>query len=269
MTHLATRPLGRIQIPVVGMGTSGTFEVDDTELGSRTAIVESALDHGATLFDSSPMYGQAEHVLSEALATRRAEAIIATKVWTPDDDESERQIASSLAYYGGHVELFQIHNLVEWQRRLDQLERERDRGSVDLIGATHWKADAFAELEKVMLTGRIQFIQIPYNPVETEVEDRILPLAGELGIGVLIMRPFARAGLLNHPPAADRLAPLSEFGVSSWPQALLKWGLSDLRTTAAIPATSKLERVAENIGAGTGAWFDAEARGYVAGLVSA
>ncbi len=269
MSQIETRRLGTIDVPVIGMGTSGTFEVDDSELGSRTALVEAAIDRGATLFDSSPMYGRAEHILSEALATRRPEAIIATKVWTADDDESERQIASSLAFYGGHVELFQIHNLVAWPTRLAQLEREVASGSIDLIGATHWQAGAFGDLEEVMNSGRIQLIQVPYSPVETEVEERILPLAADLGIGVLIMRPFARADLFERSPTAAQLAPLAEFGIETWSQALLKWGLSDLRTTAAIPATSKLERVIENIGGGHGPWLDEETRGYIALLAGA
>ena len=269
---LETRQIATIEIPVVGMGTSGTFEIDPGDrvgVDERAAIVARALDLGATLFDSSPMYGRAEEVLAEALGTRRAGAIIATKVWTPDDELAEQQISASLAYNGGHVELFQIHNLVEWRTRLDQLERERDSGNIDLIGATHWKSEAFGELETVMRSGRIQFVQIPYNPVETEVEARILPTAAELGIGVLIMRPFARADLFARPPTAEQLAPLASFGVESWSQALLKWGLSDLRSTAAIPATSKLERVGANIAAGSAPWFDEDTRKYVAGLARA
>lgn len=264
-----TRRIGTIDVPVVGMGTSGTFEVDDSDIGSRAAIVHAALDAGGTLFDSSPMYREAEHVLSEALGPRRAEAIIATKVWHADDDVAEQQIAASLAFSGGHVELFQVHNLVEWEARLTQLERERDNGTIDEIGATHWKASAFGDLETVMRTGRISFIQIPYNPGEREVEGRILPLAEEMGIGVLVMRPFARADLFANPPDATALAPLAEFGVTTWAQALLKWGLSDRRITAAIPATSKLARVGENIAAGVGPWFDDETRGYVARLATA
>ncbi len=266
---MESRRIGALDVPVVGMGTSGTFEVEVNELTSRAAIVDAALDAGATLFDTSPMYRQAEHVLSEALASRRPEAVIATKVWTPDHDQAEQQIAASLAFYGGRVELFQIHNLVEWPTRLEQLERQRDCGTIDEIGATHWQSSAFGELETVMRTGRISFIQIPYNPVERDVEDRILPLAAELGIGVLVMRPFARAGLFRHQPSERELARLAEHGVTTWSQALLKWGLSDQRTTASIPATSKLARVAENIGAGSGEWFDADTRDYVARLASA
>lgn len=263
------RDLAGLPVPVIGMGTSGTFEVPDRDLPSRRAVVDAALEHGTTLFDSSPMYRQAEHVLSETLADRRGQAIIATKVWTDDDREAERQIAASLAFYGGRVEVFQIHNLVAWQRRLERLERERDEGAIDVIGATHWQVSGFAELETVMRTGRIRCIQIPYNPIERDVEERILPLAADMGIAVIVMRPFARAGLLRTRPTDAQLAPLASFGVHTWPQALLKWGLSDRRTTVAIPATSKPARAIENAAAGDGPWLDDEARALVARLASA
>jgi diketogulonate reductase-like aldo/keto reductase len=251
------------------MGTSGTLDVPDDEIAISRAVVAAALDHDTTFFDSSPMYGRAEHVLAVALADRRKDAIIATKVWTPDDNEAERQIAASLAFYGGRVEVFQIHNLVGWQRRLEQLEQQRDNGTIDLIGATHWQVSGFAELEKVMRTGRIQCIQIPYNPIERDVEARILALAADTGIGVIVMRPFARAALMQNAPSAADLAPLARYGVKTWAQALLKWGLSDRRITVSIPATSKPERAVENAAAGNGDLFDDDARRFVAQLAGA
>src|SRR5829696_2175470 len=145
------------------MGTSRTFDVPDVD-EARQRVTDVALDAGATFVDSSPMYGAAERILGATLDGRRPEAIVATKVWTPDDEEAERQIDASLGYFGGHVEVFQVHNLVAWPARLDQLERRRERGEVDVIGATHWQADAFGELEEVMRSGRIGAIQVPYNP---------------------------------------------------------------------------------------------------------
>jgi aryl-alcohol dehydrogenase-like predicted oxidoreductase len=263
------RDLAGLKVPVIGMGTSGTLDVPDDEISESKSVVAAALDHDTTVFDSSPMYGRAEHVLAVALAGRRRDAIIATKVWTADDEEAERQIAASLGFYGGRVEVFQIHNLVGWKRRLEQLERQRDTGTIDLIGATHWQVSGFAELEEVMRTGRIQCIQIPYNPIERDVEARILPLAADAGIGVIVMRPFARAALMRNAPSAAALAPLARYGVTTWAQALLKWGLSDPRTTVSIPATSKPERAVENALAGSGELFDAAARELVARLAGA
>ena len=176
------------EVPAVGMGTSRTFDVRGraAEATSRR-IVEEALDAGANLFDSSPMYGEAERVLGLALDGRRDDAIIATKVWTADDDQAEQQIQTSLGHAHGHVELYQIHNLVAWPARLDRLSRLRDEGLVDVVGATHYDPAAFDELMTVMRTGRIGFVQVPYNPLERDVERSVLPLAEDLGLGVMLM----------------------------------------------------------------------------------
>jgi aryl-alcohol dehydrogenase-like predicted oxidoreductase len=264
------RPLGEtsgLTVPAVGMGTWQTLDVRGAAKEERAqAIVAEALDAGARFLDSSPMYGEAERVLGEGLAERRAEALVATKVWTSDDDEAEAQVQRALGWYGGRVDLYQVHNLVAWQARLSLLERERDRGAVVAIGATHYSPSAFGELGRVMRTGRISAIQIPYNPHEREVEREILPLAEELGLGVVVMRPLGGGGLARREPPADALAPLRDLGVTTWAQALLKWALSDPRCTVAIPATSRVERVAENAAAGEPPWLGAEERALVARL---
>lgn len=260
------RQIAQLRVPVVGMGTSGTLDVPESAQPMANQVTEAALDAGSTLIDSSPMYGRAEEVVGRALGDRRREVLIATKVWTEDDDEAERQIKASLAYFGDHVELFQVHNLVAWRTRLDQLEARRDAGQVTQLGATHWKPAAYDELEKVMRTGRLDAIQIPYNPVEREVEARILPLADELGLGVLVMRPFGGGALARRTISEADLAPLAEFGVTSWSAALLAWGLSDPRISCSIPATRKPERARANAVAGSGPWLDAAARGHIARL---
>jgi aryl-alcohol dehydrogenase-like predicted oxidoreductase len=256
------RPFASLEVPVVGVGTSKTFDVPAVDV-ARQQVTDNALAGGATFVDSSPMYGHAERILGATLGSRRAEVIVATKVWTSDDDEAERQIDASLGFFGGHVEVFQVHNLVQWPTRLDQLERRRERGELDVIGATHWQASAFDELERVMRTGRIGAIQVPYNPHEREVEARILPLAAELGLGVILMRPLAAGGLVRRPPSAPDLAPLADFGVTTWAQALIKYGLSHPATSVAIPATSRPERMSENVGAGDGPWFGPEQKALV------
>ncbi|MDQ3733661.1 MAG: aldo/keto reductase [Actinomycetota bacterium] len=250
------------------MGTSRTLDLPDEEQALADSVIAAALDSGSTLIDSSPMYGRAEAVSGRALSDRRAQALIATKVWTEHDDEAERQIDASLSYFGGHVELFQVHNLVAWRTRLDQLEARREAGQVTLLGATHWKSEAFAELEVVMRTGRLDAIQIPYNPIERDVEERILPLAEDLGLGVLVMRPFGGGQLAGRQVSDSDLATLAEFGISSWSHALLAWGMSDPRISSAIPATSKPERARANAAAGSGPWLDAEARRHVERLAT-
>jgi aryl-alcohol dehydrogenase-like predicted oxidoreductase len=254
-------------VPVIGMGTSKTLDTDDLSLAGD--VIGAALDAGTTLFDSSPMYGKAERTLGRALDARRAEALIATKVWTDDDAVAEQQIAASLSFYGGHIELLQIHNMVRWPERLRRIEELRDSGQVSLVGATHWKAANFDELEAAMETGRLDAIQIPYNPREREVEARLLPLAAELGLGVLIMRPFAAADLMRTPPSEADLAPLAPFGIRTWGQALLQWGLSHPATTVSIPATSKPARAHDNAAAGDATPLDDEHRELISRLAGA
>jgi aryl-alcohol dehydrogenase-like predicted oxidoreductase len=264
------RSLGRhsgLRVPVVGMGTWQTFDVRGhaAEVSAR-AVVDAALAAGASFFDSSPMYGTAERVLGQALDGRRDAALVATKVWTRSAEEGRAQAQRALAYFGGRIDLYQVHNLVNWGEQLALLERLRDEGRVRAIGATHYSPSAFGELARVMRGGRISAIQIPYNPLEREVEREILPLAEELGLGVVVMRPFGEGSLLRRAPSDVQLAPLSLFGVRSWPQALLKWILSDARCSAAIPATSHPERMTENAAAGEPPWFGAEERALVARL---
>jgi len=254
-------------VPIIGMGTSKTLDTGDVRFAGE--VVSAALDAGTTLFDSSPMYGKAERTLGAALNGRRSQAVVATKVWTENDEAADHQIADSLSFYGGRIELLQIHNMVRWPERLRRIEELRDAGQVSLVGATHWKAAEFDALEAAMVTGRLDAIQIPYNPREREVEDRLLPLAAELGLGVLIMRPFAAADLMHHTPSADDLAPLRAFGINTWSQALLQWGLSHPATTVSIPATSKPGRAAENAAAGDATPLDDEHRALVSRLAGA
>ena len=266
---METRALGGtgLEVPTVGMGTWQTFDVrGEAAERSARAVVDAALGAGACFFDSSPMYGAAERVLGGTLSGRRDAARVATKVWAQDAAEGEAQIERALAWFGGGVELYQIHNLVHWQGHLPVLERLRDRGVVGAIGATHYRAAAFPELRRVMETGRIGAVQIPLNPLEREAEREILPLAQERGIGVVVMRPFGEGGLLRRPPADADLEPLHPFGVRSWPQALLKWILSDDRCHVAIPATSNPRHMADNAAAGSPPWFGPEERTHVARL---
>lgn len=249
------------------MGTWKTFDVHGAqEEAHARRIVDAALDDGITFFDSSPMYGEAERVLGGSLSSARSRALVATKIWTSTSAEGRRQARRALEFFGGRVDLYQVHNLLNWRAHLEMLEELQRTGSIGAIGATHYSPSAFGELETVMRTGRVRVIQIPYNPREREVERRILPLAADLGLGVVVMRPFGEGALIGRAPGAAQLAPLAPFGVTSWAQALLKWGLSDRRCHVAIPATFDLDHVHDNARAGDGPWLDDEARAYVARL---
>jgi aryl-alcohol dehydrogenase-like predicted oxidoreductase len=266
------RPLGStgLEVPVVGMGTWRTFDVQgplaEADAG---AVVGGALDAGTRLFDSSPMYGAAEGVLGRALGPRRTDAFVATKVWTDSDEEARRQVAFALEVFGGRVDLYQVHNLVAWDRRLSELEVLREAGSVRVVGATHYAAGALDELARVMRTGRIQTIQVPLNPHERAAEARVLPLAAELGLGVVVMRPFGEGALLRRPPPPEELGSLAPFGVVTWSQALLKWTLSDPRVTVAIPATTSVEHARANAAIGQPPWFGPDERRLVERLAGA
>jgi diketogulonate reductase-like aldo/keto reductase len=214
------------------------------------------------------MYGAAEEVLGRALEGRRDEAFVATKVWTHDPAEGRRQAERALGYFGGRVDLLQVHNLAAWPEQLALIEELRDAGRVGYAGATHYSPSAFGELAEVMRSGRLDAIQVPYNPRERAVEREILPLAEELGIGVLVMRPFGEGGLMRRTPPPAALEPLREFGVETWGQALIKWILSDRRCTVAIPATSRPERMAENAHAGQPPWLGPGERALVERLAT-
>lgn len=258
-----------LRVPVVGMGTWKTFDVRGARAESHAhAVVATALDRGMSFFDSSPMYGEAERVLGAALAEARPRALVATKIWTPSADDGRQQAGAALKFFGNRIDLYQVHNLVNWRDHLTLLEELKATGVVAAIGATHYQSSAFAELQGVMKTGRISAIQIPYNPRQREVEARVLPLAADLNLGVVVMRPFGAGTFVRYTPGAAELEPLLAFGVTTWPQALLKWILSDMRCHLAIPATFDLNHLRDNALAGNPPWFGPDERAYVERLAT-
>ena len=250
--------------PVVGLGTYSTFGGD---VACARSVVDAALAAGTTVFDSSPMYGGAETSLGSALDGRREGTTVATKIWAPSVGEGRAQYEEQRRFFG-RVEIEQVHNLAAWEEHLPWLEEERSAGHVDRIGVTHWSAGSFGELERALQTGRFDVVQLPLNPHEREAERRLLPLAAELGIAVIVMRPFGGTGapLLRRSQSPTELAPLRGLGIETWAQALLKWALSDPRVDLVIPATSRTARVTENTAAGSPPWLGADERAYVARL---
>jgi len=258
---------GRVSVPVVGLGTWQRLEAA-AAAGRHLELIGTAIADGIRLFDTSPMYGAAERLLAEGLDGQRGQVVIADKIWTPSPEEGAAQLSRAVDWYGGRVDLMQIHNLVAWPAHLAMLEAARDQGLVGLIGATHYSAAAFGELAELMKAGRIEVIQVPYNPVQREVERTILPLADDLGLGVLLMRPLGEGQLVRRPPSPAQLAPLRPFGVTTWGQALIKWGLSDPRVHVSLAATAQPGRLGENAAAGSPPWFGPEERAYVLRLAT-
>jgi len=245
--------------PVVGLGTWKTFDTDASLAGQ---VLDAARAAGTRIVDTSPMYGGAERALAAALDGRRDEVTLATKIWASSVDEGREQFRRQLEWYG-RVEIEQVHNLLSWRPHLDWLEHERDAGRVGRLGVTHYDAGAFDELAAALETGRFQVLQVPYNPWERECERRLLPLAAELGVAVLAMRPLGGSGSPGRRLVEPGEGELRELGVRSWAEALLRWALADPRIDAVLPATSRPERAAENARAGDGSRLSDEQRALV------
>ena len=232
--------------PVVGLGTWSTFDHDAMLARS---VVDAALDAGTRLFDSSPMYGGAEASLAAALDGRRDGTLVATKIWARSVDEGRAQFARQLDWYG-RVDVEQVHNLVSWREHLPWLEEEREAGRIGRLGVTHYQASAFQELAVALGSGRFEVLQVPYNPWERECERELLPLAAELGVAVIAMRPLGGSGEDRRRRVELTGGQRSELGVESWADALLAWALADERIDSVIPATSRPGRAASNAHAG-------------------
>lgn len=261
---MLTRPIPASgeMLPVIGLGTWQGFDVapGSAEYGRLPAVLWALFDAGGSVIDSSPMYGRAEAVAGEMLAAsgNRAKAFVATKVWTRGRAEGMRQMNNSLRLLqAGRIDLMQIHNLLDWRTQLATLRDWKAAGRIRYVGITHYSASAYDQLEAVMSAERFDFVQFNYSLNEREAEQRILPLAAERGLAVLINRPFGGGGLMRRlrerplPPWA------AELGATSWAQLLLKFVLSQRAVTCAIPGTSRPEHMADNARAGSGPLPDA------------
>lgn len=263
-TKLSTTPMLSRRIPasgealpVIGLGTWQGFDAapGSDEYRRLPAVLQALFDAGGSVIDSSPMYGRAEAVTGALLAAAgsRAQAFVATKVWTRGRAEGLRQMNESLRLLQTQrIDLMQIHNLVDWRTQLATLRDWKAAGRIRYLGITHYTASAYGELEAVMRAERFDFVQLNYSLDERDAERRILPLAAERGMAVLINRPFGGGGLLRRlrerplPPWAG------EVGATSWAQLLLKFVLSQPAVTCAIPGTSRHEHMADNARAGAG-----------------
>lgn len=265
-TAMLTRPIPATgeALPVIGLGTYDVFDVDSTkdELAPRRAIVDLMIEKGARLIDSSPMYNRAERVVGDIVSqsVARNKLFLATKVWTDGKASGERQMqASADLMHAGVIDLMQVHNLRDLDVQMQTIREWQQRGGIRYNGITDYRASALDELEAAMQKYRPQFIQINYSLGEAEAERRVLPLAKELGIAVLVNRPFMAGGLFS----AVRGRSLPEWAApfaASWGQFFLKFIVGHPAVTATIPATSTLHHMSDNLGAGFGEMPDSATR---------
>ena len=259
------RKLSTLEVSSIGMGTSGTFDVDKEEdVALRRQIMDRCIAEAVTFIDTSPMYGRAEMALGAAIEGRRNKFQLATKVWCTGKETGQRQIARSFDLLKtDYIEVLQIHNLVDWQTHLPYLEELKAQGKIGLIGITYGFPDRLSEMMEIMKTGRIDTIQISYNVNDRAVEREVLPLAEEMGIGIIVMRPIEKGALIAGLKMQPDLTPLKEFGIETWGQAALAWLLADSRVSVPIPATARPSRIAENAWPGKREVLPLELREYI------
>jgi diketogulonate reductase-like aldo/keto reductase len=256
---MALRPIPASgeMLPVVGLGTYQSFDVggDASERGPLKEVLRLFVQQGGKLVDSSPMYGPSESVVGDLAAELgiTGRLFMATKVWTSGRDAGIRQMEESLRRMKvERMDLMQIHNLLDWKIHLATLQQWKAAGRIRYIGITHYHSGAYAELERLMKTKDFEFVQFNYSIAEREAEDRILPLAREIGIAVIVNRPFAQASLFSRVRGKDVPAWAAEFDCQSWGPFFLKYILSHPAVTCVIPATGKPQHLVDNMMAGVG-----------------
>lgn len=267
----ATKPIPATgeAVPVIGMGTWITFNVGDdpAAIASRAEVLRAFFRAGGGMVDSSPMYGSAEAVLGATLAAlgHPPGLFSATKVWTGSGADGPAEMAESARLWGlDRFDLMQVHNLLAWEEHLETLKAMKAEGRVRYIGVTTSHGRRHRELARVMEQEPIDFVQLTYNIVDREAETRLLPLAAERGIAVIANRPFRRGELIERSRGRPLPGWAGEIACTGWPQALLKFIVSHPAITCAIPATSQVPHMVENMGAGRGPLPDAALRGRMA-----
>jgi diketogulonate reductase-like aldo/keto reductase len=262
------------KIPVIGLGTWQTFDVGEAadERQPLTEVLSLFAKGGGRVIDSSPMYGRSEEVIGQLVSQLKLENMfLATKVWTrgkqPGIDSMERSLARLATK---RVDLMQVHNLVDVGTQLATIREWKASGRIRYVGITHYESSAFAEVERVMRSEKLDFLQINYSIGDRDAEQRLLPLAQEHGVAVLINRPFGGGDLFSRVRAKPLPKWAADIDCTSWAQFLLKWIVAHPAVTCAIPATNNPRHLADNIQAGFGRMPDPKMRQrmieFVAGL---
>jgi diketogulonate reductase-like aldo/keto reductase len=259
-------------LPVVGLGSWITFNVgDDPELRDEcAAVMEAFFEAGGRVIDSSPMYGSSQEVIGYGLGKlgRPQKLFAADKVWTPSASHGLNQIEQSRVFWNiPRFDLLQVHNLVGWQDHLPTLFAMKDKGELRYVGITTSEGRRHAEFERIMRSQPLDFVQLTYNVVDREAEQRLLPLAQDLGMAVIVNRPFQQGVLIERLKSYPLPEWAKEFGALNWPQFILKFIVSHPAVTCAIPATSRVDHVRENMDAAYGPLPNQTLRARMAGFV--
>jgi aryl-alcohol dehydrogenase-like predicted oxidoreductase len=252
------------RLPVIGMGTWLTFDVGEAALERqrRRAVLQSFFDAGGGMIDSSPMYGRAERVVGDLLrqVPHSNRLFSASKVWTPSDRVGRVQLAESESLWGRRLDLQQIHNMLSWPVHLRTLREWKESGRVRYIGITTSHGRRHDEMESALRREPFDFVQLTYSLADRSVERRLLPLAADRGIAVIVNRPFDGGLLFNVLGSRPLPAWAAEIDSANWAQFMLKWIVAHPAVTCAIPATTDPEHMRENMDAGTGRLPDAALR---------
>jgi len=261
-------------LPVIGLGTWQTFNVGraSSDRAPLREVLREFVQLGGKVVDSSPMYGQSERVVGDLAAELgvQKQLFLATKVWTSGREAGIRQMEESFRLLRTQrIDLMQVHNLVDWRTHLVTLKRWKEQGKVRYIGVTHYTESAYAELAPVLKAEELDFVQLNYSIAEREAERVLLPLAAERRIAVLVNRPFAEGALFRKVRGKSLPPWAAEIGCASWAQFFLKFIISHPAVTCAIPATSKVQHLVDNLQAGTGPLPDAAMRERMARHVAA
>ena len=245
-------------IPVVGLGSWLTFGIDSKDkalMGQREEVMREFLQRGGGVLDSSPMYGQAQKVIGLCLKRigHHRGLFSATKVWTQGHRQGYLQMEHSRALWGlPHLDLMQVHNLMDWKTHLPTLHAIKSEGKIRYVGVTTSHGRRHKELIEIMRTQRLDFVQFTYNLLDREAEQYLLPMAADKGIAVIINRPFQRGGLFDYVGKHPLPAWAGEIDCTNWAQFFLKFIVSHPAVTCAIPATSRVDHLQENMAAAYG-----------------
>ena len=241
------------KLPVIGLGTWQTFDVDPSKSGSLAEVLRAFVKLGGRVIDSSPMYGRSEEVIGNILTTLRLRnsVFLATKVWTHGKQAGIESMERSFA---------RLHNLVDVETQLQTMREWKGQGRFRYLGITHYNASAFAEVAKILAHEKLDFLQINYSITEREAEEKILPLAQERGVAVIVNRPFGGGNLFHRVRGKPLPDFTSEFDSNSWAQFFLKWIIAHPAVTCTIPATNSIQHLEDNMRAGVGKLPDARMR---------